>query len=159
MAQPGALALRILTRFDECCLTCFIERQGAPQVLADRAIARRVPRRGVLRNLCDQSSHFVHPAFGKHLVQSRRDPVGERWSRIDHKIASNAVCWAGACAMKRAHTLPGQERDLDRAKELRSAEMSTIRIEDTHPASQFGQGQWREYRFEMASTRRLEDRF
>ena len=137
MPKPGALTLRVLTRGDEYGLTGLRSVAFAKNAIPNRSIAGGVPCRRVFRNTRDQFSHFLHPASGEHDVESRFDPVGKNWPRIDDKIARSATCRAALRNMKSAQAMAAEQRYLDRAEELGPPEMRALRIERCHPALQF----------------------
>jgi hypothetical protein len=123
MTKPRALPLRILPSADQN----FLMRLGAGQVAGDKLsngiVASRLPGWSILADRTHQVVHLVWPTGIEHLVDTGRDAVGKDGSGINQKIAGTPTRPSSALAMKVADAPTGQQRDLDRSEQLRSAEV------------------------------------
>src|SRR5688500_12642755 len=125
MAEPGTLALRVLTSLDNDAREHCLARECPADPLSHGVIASRVPRRRIVGDGLHELAYLVLPPGPYHRFGPLLDPVGQRrrGPRTHDQPARSDRRGSRPLAMPGTDGAAGEHRNLDRAQQLGPPEM------------------------------------
>ena len=147
-----------MPRLDKYSRARFVEFPLAACHAAHRGVPTRLPcgRRRIDDRR--QRRGFIHPAIPEHRIETCRDLFVQRDARIHHQPTHAIGGRTRGFAMQITHSPSGEQRNFDRAQELRPSELRALRIQSFRPPTQLRHCPLVELRRESRAIHRVEQR-